>query len=64
MVKYKDEYCGCATESYPCLGSSCPNRNVKNLYCDECDDDVEELYDFEGVQLRKECLLKKFEKIT
>lgn len=64
MVKYEDECCGCATENYPCVGSACPNRHVKHLYCDECNDDVEELYDFEGVQLCKECLLKKFEKIT
>lgn len=33
-------------------------------YEDECDDEVEELYDFEGIQLCKECLLKQFEKIT
>lgn len=64
MVKYEDECCGCATENYPCLGSDCSNRHVKHLYCDECNDDVEELYDFECVQLCKECLLKKFEKIT
>ena len=64
MVKYEDECCGCDTENYPCVGSACPNRHVKHLYCDTCGEDVEELYDFEGVQLCKECLLKKFEKIT
>lgn len=64
MVKYEDECCGCATENYPCIGSACTNRHVKHLYCDKCKDDVEELYDFEGVQLCKECILKKFEKIT
>lgn len=40
MVKYEDECYGCATESYPCLGSACPNRHVKHLYCDECYDEV------------------------
>lgn len=64
MVKYEDECYGCATESYPCLGSACPNRHVKHLYCDECDDEVEEVYDFEGIQLCEKCRLKKFEKIT
>lgn len=64
MVKYEDECCGCAAGNYPCLGSACPNRHVKHLYCDKCGEDVEELYDFEGAQLCKECLLKKFEKIT
>lgn len=63
-MKYEGECHGCATESYPCLGSACPNRHVKHLYCDECDDEVEEVYDFEGIQLCEKCLLKKFEKIT
>lgn len=47
-----------------CLGNRFPNINVKHLYCDDCKEEVEELYDFDGVQLCKECLLKKFEKIT
>lgn len=64
MVKYEDECYGCATESYPCSGSTCPNRHVKHLYCDKCGEDVEGLYDFDGVQFCKECLLKQFEKIT
>jgi hypothetical protein len=38
MTKIENECCGCATESYPCLGSACPNRNVKHYYCDKCND--------------------------
>ena len=55
MFKYEDECCGCcsATEKYPCLCSACPNLHVKHLYCDKCGEDVEELYNFEGVQLCK-----------
>jgi hypothetical protein len=64
VVKYVDECCDCAVPAYPCLGSSCPNRNVKHLYCDGCKNEVEELYDFDGVQLCEKCLLRKFEKIT
>lgn len=64
MIKYENECCGCATESYPCLGSSCPNRNVPHLYCDRCGDDCEELYDLDGEELCKECLLNSFKKIT
>lgn len=64
MVKYEDECCDCDVPSYPCIGNSCPNRHVKHLYCDECYDEVYELYDFEGIQLCEKCLLKKFEKIT
>lgn len=59
MVKYEDECCGCATESYPCLGSSCKNRNVPRFYCDECEvEDI--LYEFENLQLCQDCLISKF----
>lgn len=47
MVKYENECCGCATESYPCLGSSCKNRNVPRLYCDKCKEEVEELFEWD-----------------
>ena len=46
------------------MGSACPNRNVKHLYCDECGDDCEELYDYNGYEICEECLLDNFEKIT
>ena len=63
MIKYEDECCGCATESYPCLGSACSNRNVPHFYCDKCGEDVEELYKVDGEELCKECLLNNFEKV-
>ena len=71
MIKYENECCDCATESYPCLGSACPNRNVKHLYCDECDDDCEELYNY-GSAVRKvmyttnaiEAINSSFRKVT
>lgn len=64
MIKYEDDCCGCATESYPCMGSNCPNRNVKHLYCDRCGDDVEELYLYGHDELCEECLLDMFDKKT
>ena len=60
MVKYEDECCGCATEDYPCLGNRCPNINVKHLYCDKCGEDVEELIEYDGKELCKNCLMKEF----
>ena len=63
MITYEDECCGCATESYPCIGSACHNRNVKHLYCDKCKDDVEKLYKYDGQEICEECLLKEFEVI-
>ena len=64
MIKYEDECCGCATESYPCMVGACPNRNVKHLYCDKCGDDCEELYKCDGEELCEDCLLDSFDKIT
>lgn len=65
-VVYENECRGCATDSYPCLGSECPNRRVPHYYCDgECKDEYEpsELYDFDGHMLCKDCLAKQFETI-
>ena len=64
MIKYENECCGCATESYPCMGSACPNRKVPHLLCDRCGDDVEELYNCYGEELCEDCLKDNFEKIT
>lgn len=62
-VRYENECCGCATESYPCMGSACPNRNAPHLYCDKCEEDVEDLYETENGQLCAECVLEMFEKV-
>ena len=63
MIKYENECCGCATESYPCMGSACRNRNVPHFYCDKCGEDVEELYKVDGEELCEECLKDNFEKV-
>ena len=62
MITYEDECVGCPTEM-GCMGSDCPNRNVKHLYCDKCKDDVEKLYKYDGQEICEECLLKEFEVI-
>ena len=53
MVYYSDECCGCATETYPCLGSSCPRRHVLHMECDKCHDD----------ELCADCALEELEKV-
>ena len=63
MITYEDECYSCAVPAYPCIGSACPNRNVKHLYCDKCKDDVEKLYKYDGQEICEECLLKEFEVI-
>ena len=64
MRKIIDMCCDCATETYPCLGSSCPNRNVRVYYCDHCKCEIDgDIYEADGEELCEECLLKLFRRI-
>ena len=62
MVKYENECVGCPPEM-GCIGSACPNRNVKYLYCDKCGDDAEKLYVVDGKEICEDCLHKMFDTI-
>lgn len=55
MITYTNECVGCPPE-LRCMGTSCPNRNVKHYICDKCKCEVEELYDYEGEELCLECI--------
>jgi len=35
-VEISNECVGCTGVGLHCIGSSCPNRNVKRYYCDRC----------------------------
>ena len=65
--RYEDECCDCAVPGYPCLGSSCPNRNVPHYFCDACEDefDPEELYydDVTDEELCATCFLKRYKTV-
>lgn len=64
MIKYEDECCGCAVPAYPCLGSTCPNRNVPHYYCDTCGEEVDEFYvvdDSADEYICEDCLKQKYE---
>jgi hypothetical protein len=62
MVRYENDCCDCATESYPCRGKACPLRNVPHYYCDKCGKE-EALYEYGDEELCADCLLEKFEKV-
>lgn len=53
MIKFENECVDCGL---PCLGSSCPNRNVRHLYCDRCKVDVPKLYVYDNEQLCWDCV--------
>lgn len=59
MLKYENECVGCKSVGLPCMGDSCPNRNVPRYYCDECGCE-DTLYEFDDKEICCECLLSKF----
>lgn len=56
MVEYKNDCCDCAVPGYPCLGSSCSLRHNPHYYCDLCGDEVENLYEVDGLELCRACM--------
>lgn len=54
MMKIENECVNCGL---PCLGSSCPNRQVKHFYCDKCGEE-ETLYCLDGQELCATCVLE------
>lgn len=61
MIKYEDNCVGCRDIGLPCRGISCRNRKVQVLVCDECGEESEELYIYDGQQICADCLLGMFE---
>ena len=63
MLKVENRCCECATPGYPCLGTTCPNRNVEVYYCDKCGEEIEgDIYDDGEQELCESCLLDKYRK--
>ena len=62
MKQIENECIGCTSIGMHCMGSTCPNRNVLHLYCDECGDECD-LYEYDGEELCIECIEKRLPKI-
>lgn len=62
MIKYEDHCVGCAVPGYPCLGNSCSLRCVEVHYCDECEEELEEIYEVDDEELCEYCLKERFKK--
>lgn len=63
MEKHENQCVGCPPE-IGCMGSACPNRNVKVIYCDKCGEEIDpdNVYEVDGDDLCEDCLKKKFRK--
>ncbi len=63
MIRIENHCCECATDGFPCIGESCPRRNVEVFYCDDCEEEIYgDVYESEGEELCEFCLLKKHKK--
>lgn len=59
MIKKENECVDCGL---PCLGSSCPNRNVIRIYCDKCGDEGK-IYHYDGEHLCIGCIEETLKKV-
>ena len=64
MVYREDQCVGCPPE-LGCLGDGCPNRNVPVFECDDCREEVTELYIGEdGGEYCQSCICNHLEKVS
>ncbi len=62
MLRIEDHCVGCSDSGMHCMGSHCPNRNVRVFYCDNCEEEIidGDVYEVDGVDLCEECLKEMF----
>ena len=60
MIKKENECVDCGL---PCLGSSCPNRNVIRIYCDKCGDEGK-IYHYDGEHLCIGCIKETLKEVN
>ena len=53
----------CVDCGLPCLYQSCPYYRVVRYICDCCDDEVDNLYYFDGQELCIDCVERKLERV-
>ena len=53
MVKCENECVECAAPAYPCIESTCPYKNSKQYYCDNCGERA--IYSIDDNDLCEKC---------
>jgi hypothetical protein len=56
MKRVLDECVGCCDLGLQCQGITCPNRSVTRFYCDNCDEEITEVFLYDGQELCEDCL--------
>lgn len=51
----------CLDCGMPCLYESCLHYRVERFVCDFCKEEEYPLYEYEGYEICKECLLRQFD---
>ena len=54
-LRYENECVGCPPER-GCMGSACPFQNVPIWSCDNCGEEDEPIYEFDGKELCIKCI--------
>lgn len=62
MIKYENDCVGPCPQG--CIGSACPYSKVPHLFCDECDEEVDKVYEVDGKQVCYDCLMDMFSCIS
>lgn len=62
MIRIENECVGCPPD-IGCIGNSCPYWSVTRFYCDECDNEEDVLYWWDGQQLCLDCIEARLERV-
>lgn len=63
MLVYEDHCVGCPP-GVGCIGPTCPNRHVPVYYCDQCGDEMDDVFEHDGEEICEDCLKKIYRKRT
>ena len=61
MITTINNCVGCSTLFGNCMGTACPYHEHKAVVCDNCENQEEHLYHYNGKVLCKECLWEELE---
>lgn len=60
MIVAESDCCDCGL---PCIGTSCKYFKIVRFICDDCKDEVNELYHFDNEELCVDCIVNRLERV-